>query len=188
MGGMDRIFRLHLSNINRTRCDLDSVSLEPENVNNCISKGKSSNYDCRNHVRVLQIIDGNKLYVCGTNAHAPKDLVLRTDLSSVHPSDYPPGISGNGIAKCPFDPDDNSTAIWVNDGNPGNLPGLYSGTVAEFTKADSVIFRMDLFNQTTNDGSKSSPTFPFKRTIKYDSKWLDSKSIADFSSFFLFFL
>ena len=29
-----------------------------------------------------------------------------------------PGV-GSGIAKCPFDPDDNSTAIWVESGNPG---------------------------------------------------------------------
>lgn len=50
----------------------------------------------------------------------------------------------------------------------------YSGTNAEFTKADTVIFRTDLYNMTT--GRKE---FNFKRTLKYDSKWLDSKySIA----------
>lgn len=32
-----------------------------------------------------------------------------------------------GIAKCPYDPTDNSTAVWVEHGNPGDLPGLYSG-------------------------------------------------------------
>ena len=77
---------------------------------------------------------------------------------------------GNGIAKCPFDPDDNSTAVWVEHGNPGDLAGLYSGTVAEFTKADNVIFRTDLYNTTTKRRK-----YWFKRTIKYDSKWLDSK-------------
>lgn len=55
-------------------------------------------------------------------------------------------------------------------GNPGGLPGLYSGSAAEFTKADTVIFRTDLYNLTT--GQK---VYPFKRTIKYDSKWLDSE-------------
>lgn len=48
----------------------------------------------------------------------------------------------------------------------------YSGTNAEFTKADTVIFRTDLYNMTT--GRKE---FNFKRTLKYDSKWLDSKYI-----------
>lgn len=46
----------------------------------------------------------------------------------------------------------------------------YSGTNAEFTKADTVIFRTDIFNMTT--GRKE---YNFKRTLKYDSKWLDSK-------------
>ena len=75
-----------------------------------------------------------------------------------------------GIAKCPFDPSDNSTAVWVERGNPGDLPALYSGTNAEFTKADAVIFRTDLYNYTT--GRRE---YTFKRTLKYDSKWLDSK-------------
>jgi len=35
-----------------------------------------------------------------------------------------PGI-GEGTARCPYDPNDNSTAIWVENGNPDNLPGLY---------------------------------------------------------------
>lgn len=46
----------------------------------------------------------------------------------------------------------------------------YSGTNAEFTKADTVIFRTDLYNLT--NGRKE---YNFKRTLKYDSKWLDSK-------------
>jgi hypothetical protein len=75
-----------------------------------------------------------------------------------------------GIAKCPYDPADNSTAVWVEKGNPGELPGLYSGTNAEFTKADTVIFRTDLHNLTTGRREYS-----FKRTLKYDSKWLDSE-------------
>ena len=33
---------------------------------------------------------------------------------------------GQGIAKCPYDPLDNSTAIYVEEGNPGDLPGLVS--------------------------------------------------------------
>ncbi|KAI8038759.1 hypothetical protein M5D96_008667 [Drosophila gunungcola] len=46
----------------------------------------------------------------------------------------------------------------------------YAGTNAEFTKADSVIFRSDLYNLT--NGRKEAN---FKRTVKYDSKLLDSK-------------
>lgn len=56
----------------------------------------------------------------------------------------------------------------------------YSGTNAEFTKADTVIFRTDLYNMTT--GRKE---YNFKRTLKYDSKWLDSKYST--ALFFLLF-
>jgi len=34
-------------------------------------------FDCKNHVRVIQSMDqGDRLYVCGTNAHNPKDYVI----------------------------------------------------------------------------------------------------------------
>uniref|UniRef100_A0A182Q641 Sema domain-containing protein n=1 Tax=Anopheles farauti TaxID=69004 RepID=A0A182Q641_9DIPT len=128
-------------------------------------------FDCKNHIRVIQPMDGgNRLYICGTNAHNPKDLVIYSNLTHLSRSEFVPGI-GLGIAKCPYDPYDNSTAIYVEQGNPGDLPALYSGTNAEFTKADTVIFRTDLYNMTT--GKK---VFHFKRTLKYDSKWLDNVS------------
>lgn len=165
VGGMDRVFRMSLKDINRTRCDVDSLNLNPHNVQSCVSKGKSEQYECRNHIKVIQPMARDRLYICGTNAQNPKDWVVHANLSHIH--DTIPGI-GNGVAKCPFDPDDNSTAVWVEKGNPGDLPGLYSGTVAEFTKADTVIFRTDLYDRTTR-----SKKYHFKRTVKYDSKWLD---------------
>ncbi|XP_054160696.1 semaphorin-2A-like isoform X2 [Oppia nitens] len=174
VGAMDRIYRLNLNNINKTRCESDSLSLEPNNVASCVSKGKSELYDCRNHIRVIQPIgsDSNNLYICGTNAHNPKDWVINANLTLLSSHESFPGI-GTGIAKCPFDPDDNATATWVEHGNPDGLPGLYSGSVAEFTKADTVIFRTDLYNLT--NGQKVQP---FKRTIKYDSKWLDKPNFV----------
>jgi len=34
-------------------------------------------FDCKNHVRVIQSMEqGDRLYVCGTNAHNPKDYVI----------------------------------------------------------------------------------------------------------------
>lgn len=173
VGAMDKVFRVNLANINRTRCEGDAITIEPSNVPNCVSKGKSEHYDCRNHIRVIQPIgDGNRLYICGTNAHNPMDYVIHANLTHLSNHEYFPGI-GDGIAKCPFDPEDNATAVWVEHGNPSSLPGLYSGTVAEFTKADTVIFRTNLYNLTTG-----YELHPFKRTIKYDSKWLDKPNFV----------
>lgn len=94
---------------------------------------------------------------------------MQLNLTHLPRHEYVPGV-GLGVAKCPYDPADNSTAVWVTQGNPGGLPALYAGTNAEFTKADPVIFRNDLFDFRT--GQKR---FNFKRTLKYDSKWLDSE-------------
>lgn len=34
-------------------------------------------FECRNHIRVIQPMDdGGRLYICGTNAHSPKDIVI----------------------------------------------------------------------------------------------------------------
>lgn len=50
---------------------------------------------------------------------------LQANLTDIPRSEYVPGI-GYGIAKCPYDPLDNSTAIYVEHGNPGGLPALVS--------------------------------------------------------------
>lgn len=38
--------------------------------------------ECRNHIRVIQPMNfnGQKLYVCGTNAHNPKDFVINVSI------------------------------------------------------------------------------------------------------------
>ncbi|XP_045608290.1 semaphorin-2A [Procambarus clarkii] len=172
VGAMDKVIRVSMNNVSQTNCETDAIVLEPTSVSNCVSRGKSEHFDCRNHIRVIQPMSRNRLYICGTNAHNPKDLVIYANLTHLARHEHITGI-GSGVAKCPFDPMDNSTAVWVENGNPGALPGLYSGTVAEFTKADTVIFRADLYNFTTKRRE-----YPFKRTIKYDSKWLDKPNFV----------
>lgn len=51
--------------------------------------------------------------------------LIQANLTHLPRSEYVPGI-GLGIAKCPYDPQDNSTAIYVESGNPGGLPALVS--------------------------------------------------------------
>ena len=170
VGAMDKVFRLDPTNITKSDCDKDALKLPASNVVNCVSRGKREDYDCRNHIRVIWPIEGgSRVYICGTNAHSPKDFVVYANLTHLARHEFFPGV-GDGIAKCPFDPEDNSTAVWVEEGNgnPGGHPAIYSGTNAEFTKADSVIFRGDIFDPKT--GRRE---YNFKRTIKYDSHMLD---------------
>ncbi len=169
VGAMDRLIKItNLKNISETDCSRNSMVLKANSVPDCISRGKSLEFDCRNHIRVIQPIgDGSRLYICGTNAHSPRDEVIYANLTHLARHEFYPGI-GDGIAKCPFDPEDNSTALWVESGNPGELPAIYSGTNAEFTKADAVIFRSDIFDEVS--GRRE---FTFIRTSKYDSHTLD---------------
>lgn len=52
---------------------------------------------------------------------------FQSNLTHLSRSEYVPGV-GLGIAKCPYDPYDNSTAIYIEKGNPGDLPALVSKT------------------------------------------------------------
>nr|CAD7457470.1 unnamed protein product [Timema tahoe] len=84
---------------------------------------------------------------------------IMSNLTHLPRHEFVAGV-GLGIAKCPYDPADNSTALWVEHGNPGDLPGLYSGTNAEFTKADTVIFLSlrAVFQSTTIFPADVAPT------------------------------
>ncbi|GBP92310.1 Semaphorin-2A [Eumeta japonica] len=41
VGAMDRLYRLNMNNISASHCERDSINLEPSNVAQCVSKGKS---------------------------------------------------------------------------------------------------------------------------------------------------
>ena len=58
IGGMDRLIKVtHLNNISLTNCEgQDVMRLEADNVANCVSRGKSEEFDCKNHIRVIQAI------------------------------------------------------------------------------------------------------------------------------------
>lgn len=183
---MDNIFKLNLANINSSSCYTDAIHLGPIDTQKCLLKGKSESYDCRNHIKVIQPMNksGDKLYVCGTNAYNPHDGLLYANNMTMS-SDPTNGIGGNAPAECPFNPDDNSTALWVDRGNPSNVPALYTGTATDYDKADALVFRSELFNQT--NGQKLHEA---KRTTKYDSRLLDkpnfvgSFEIGDYVYFF----
>ena len=64
MGAMDRLVKVNLANVSDTSCEYDSMLLEPSNAANCVSKGKSEKYDCRNHIRVIQPIGDGESALC----------------------------------------------------------------------------------------------------------------------------
>lgn len=63
----------------------------------------------------------------------------------------------NGVARCPYDPRHNSTAMVTERGE------LYAATVIDFSGRDPVIYR-------------SLGNMPPLRTAQYNSKWLNGKA------------
>lgn len=55
--------------------------------------------------------------------HSKSFYILQANLTHLPRSEFVPGI-GLGVGKCPYDPIDNSTAIYVEKGNPGGFPAL----------------------------------------------------------------
>ena len=97
---------------------------------------------------------------------------LKNNLTHLPRHEYTPGI-GDARARCSLDPNSNSTAIWVEKGNPDDIPALYSGTNAVYFYGDDIIYRSPLYN-----GTGPKPVNDYMRTVKYDSKLLYSKSQA----------
>ncbi|KAH0504413.1 Semaphorin-5B [Microtus ochrogaster] len=130
----------------------------------CQSKGKTEE-ECQNYVRVL-IVSGRKVFLCGTNAFSPV-------CSSRQVENLSRTIEKiNGVARCPYDPRHNSTAVISSQGE------LYAATVIDFSGRDPAIYR-------------SLGSGPPLRTAQYNSKWLNEPNFVasfDIGLFAYFFL
>ncbi|XP_049610538.1 semaphorin-5B isoform X3 [Syngnathus scovelli] len=121
--------------------------------------------ECQNYVRVL-LLSGRTLVTCGTNAFTPVCTTRQIDnISQVLDT-------VNGVARCPYDPRHNSTAMISEMGE------LYAATVIDFSGRDPVIYR-------------SLGNMQPLRTAQYNSKWLNEPqfvSAYDIGRFAYFFL
>lgn len=99
-------------------------------------------------MRVLLLTSSAHIFSCGTNAFSPV-------CSSRSVSDLSEVVETvNGVARCPYDPKHNSTAMVTGSGD------LYAATVIDFSGRDPVIYR-------------SMGSAPPLRTAQYNSKWLN---------------
>uniref|UniRef100_A0A8C1J5N4 Sema domain-containing protein n=1 Tax=Cyprinus carpio TaxID=7962 RepID=A0A8C1J5N4_CYPCA len=143
VGARNHLFRLSLSNISLLQAT--EWGVDESTRRSCQSKGKTEDV-CQNYVRVL-LLNGSRLFTCGTNAFLPICTTRPvTDISSVLES-----ISG--VARCPYDPRHNSTAMITESGE------VYAATVTDFSSRDPIIYR-------------SLGNMPPLRTAQYNSKWL----------------
>ena len=102
-----------------------------EDVKMCVMKG-SDEEKCQNYVRILAKTRTNTLLVCATNAFKPMCREY-----AVQGGNYTMESEKPGQARCPYDPQHNSTFVYVNG-------ELYTGTVADFSGMDPIIYREPL--------------------------------------------
>ncbi|KAG7241089.1 hypothetical protein INR49_025832 [Caranx melampygus] len=112
---------------------------------------RNNKRDCLNYIRVLQVVDDERLYVCGTHAFQPQcDHLNLADFSLQ-------GRPEDGRGKCSFDPSQSFTTVMV-DG------ALYSGTAYNFLGSEPII-------------SRYSPHQSLLRT-EYSTSWLNEPSFV----------
>ncbi|XP_028249215.1 semaphorin-5B isoform X3 [Parambassis ranga] len=162
VGARNYLFRLDLSNMSMIQ--VTEWAPDEETRRSCQSKGKTE-IECQNYIRVL-LVNKTEVMTCGTNAFQPLCITREVgNMSSVLERI-------NGVARCPYDPRHNSTAVVTESGE------LYAATVIDFSGRDPVIYR-------------SMGGMPPLRTAQYNSKWLNEPhfiSAYDIGLFTFFFL
>ncbi|KAG9278208.1 semaphorin-4E [Astyanax mexicanus] len=129
LGAREAIFALDLSNISQKK-DMIKWQVTREMQDKCSHKGKSSEIECQNYIRILHKMADGRMYVCGTNAFSPTcDYLSYTDgrLTLENKRE-------DGKGKCPFDPFQRHTSELV-DGV------LFSATSINFLGSEPVVMR-----------------------------------------------
>ncbi|KAK0054673.1 semaphorin-2A [Biomphalaria pfeifferi] len=165
VGAMNRLVGLHLSDIQiASRRINQEFRANSESVFACRINGKLENLDCQNHVRYLvrNSTMANVFYMCATGAYSPTAYQLKFE------NDRFTILSESiGIGICPFDPNDNVTAVLIEKGSIGGIPALFAGAVTDFSKHDSIIARLPTYRQ---DGSLEAD---YVRTVRSRHDWLN---------------
>ncbi|XP_064412097.1 semaphorin-4D isoform X2 [Latimeria chalumnae] len=127
VGAREAIFALNVSNIAEKQQEVSWIVTD-EKKNDCVQKGKSRQTECLNYIRVLQKLNDDTLFVCGTYAFQPTCDYLTLKEFKLE------GKNEDGKARCPFDPAQSYTSVMV-DGE------LYSGTTYNFLGSEPIIYR-----------------------------------------------
>lgn len=137
--------------------------------------------DCQNYIRVAFKKNDEELFVCGTNAFHPMCKTFNLTVSSYRYREwrsrrnrvcviwtcvllFPPAQDGtkgkeemDGRGRCPYDPSHNSTSIYAGD-------QLYSGTVADFSGGDPLIYKEPMRTERLDFKQLNGNVFSRRRT------------------------
>ncbi|XP_076139868.1 semaphorin-4D isoform X1 [Alosa pseudoharengus] len=163
VGAREAIFELSMKDVS-VRKNKVIWKVPETHMEKCIAKGKSKETECLNYIRVLQVLNKDSLYVCGTHAFQPQcDHLTLKDFKLQEKQE-------DGRGKCSFDPAQSFTTVMV-DGE------LYSGTAYNFLGSEPIISRYSLSQSLLRTEYSTSwlnePSFVFADVIR------ESKNSAD---------
>lgn len=144
IGGRNVVYNLSLSDLTEQQ-RLTWFAAE-QDAKMCVMKGKDEE-NCQNYIRIMAKTSEGRLLLCGTNAFKPQCREY-----NILNRNYTMEKEKSGQAVCPYDPHHNSTAIYVGD-------VLYTGTVADFSGMDPIIYREPLQTEQYDSMSLNAPDF-----------------------------
>ncbi|XP_055690102.1 semaphorin-1A-like [Lutzomyia longipalpis] len=120
----------------------------------CTLKGKQEG-DCQNYIRIFAEVNPGRALICGTNSYKPMCRHYSIPLSEKDDTDKE---NEEAQGRCPYSPT-HSSAYTYTDGH------LFTGTVADFSGADPLIYREN------------------QRTEQYDLKQLNQPAFVSATSY-----
>ncbi|XP_062308882.1 semaphorin-4E [Osmerus eperlanus] len=129
LGAREAVYALDMNDVSTKNAGV-YWGVTPDKQRECTYKGKDAEVECRNYIRTLHTVAGDRMYVCGTNAFSPicdymtySDGVLTLE-----------GLQEEGKGKCPFDPFQRYSSIMIGE-------DLYSATSINFLGSEPVVLR-----------------------------------------------
>ncbi|KAB5517711.1 hypothetical protein PHYPO_G00170360 [Pangasianodon hypophthalmus] len=132
VGARDAVLSLNISKAGSLQLSKKIDWSPTENdLRDCTMKGTTET-DCPNFVRVLQVLNSTHMFACGTFAFSPRCSYISSEQFSLAAS--PSGKTEEGRGRCPYNPYHKNTAITVGG-------ELYTATVADYRGNRPVISR-----------------------------------------------
>lgn len=129
LGAREAVYALDLNDISKKHTSVKWEVTEQQKVE-CKNKGKNPETECLNYIRILHKTEGDRMYVCGTNAFDPEcDYMSYADGKLTFEKK-----AEDGKGKCPFDPFQSYASIMVDN-------ELYSATSMNFLGSEPILMR-----------------------------------------------
>ncbi|KAJ8003298.1 hypothetical protein DPEC_G00167970 [Dallia pectoralis] len=135
VGAREELFALNLSDISSVKLQRNLTWSTPKRKRDeCSFKGKDTQTECFNYIKILLRVNSTHLYVCGTYAYSPICAYINTADFTLVRTQTGEIVTEDGRNRCPFNPEYKSTAI-ICDGE------LYAGTTSNFQGNEPIIYK-----------------------------------------------